>query len=88
MASRKNGTILPTIISDATDVPITGLVRKYSGTPVIPAAPKPISCLFVRLSATFVLIPDRFFGTGTEIAIFMPSFLQFNAVRHFTAFHQ
>ena len=42
---------------------------RYNGTPTTAASEKKISCRFVRFNATFVLIPLRSFGTGTEIAI-------------------
>lgn len=40
-------------------------VRKYIGTPTAAASEKQISCLLVRLKATFVLTLDKSLGTGT-----------------------
>ena len=69
IAKKKNGSIAPTMISAAPCVPNTPLVRKYKGTPTSAAPEKQIICLLVRFNATFVLIPLRSFGTGTDIAI-------------------
>jgi len=73
IAKKKNGSIAPIIKSDAADVPIHPFVRKYRGMPVTAAPLKQIICLFVKFSATFVLIPDKSFGTCTDIAMsFLP----------------
>ena len=71
--AEKNGSIAPIIRSDAADVPISPLVKKYKGIPATAAPLKQMICLFVKFSATFVLIPDKSFGTCTDIAIsFLP----------------
>jgi len=73
IAKKKNGSIAPIIRSDAADVPISPLVKKYKGIPATAAPLKQMICLFVKFSATFVLIPDKSFGTCTDIAIsFLP----------------
>ena len=50
-------------------VPSEFFVRKYIGPAVRIAPEKHIICLFVRFKATFVLMPDKSFGTATDIAI-------------------
>ena len=73
MIYRQQRSIAPIIKSDAADVPIHPFVRKYRGMPVTAAPLKQIICLFVKFSATFVLIPDKSFGTCTDIAMsFLP----------------
>ena len=57
------------MIRAAACVPKTPFVRKYKGTPVMAAPLKQMICLLVRFNATFVLMPLRSFGTGTDIAI-------------------
>ena len=52
-------------------VPRNPFVAIYNGTPTKAAAPKHMSCLFVKLSATFVLllIFAKSFGAFADIAI-------------------
>ena len=65
MANRKQGSITRIITNAARLVPVLPLSKKKSGNPTRSAAAKKISCRFVRLKATFVLMRDRSFGTGT-----------------------
>ncbi|KPI55591.1 hypothetical protein IM33_06750 [Clostridioides difficile] len=46
-------------------VPALSLSKKKSGKPSARATAKQMICRFVKLKATFVLILDRSFGTGT-----------------------
>ena len=62
----KPGKYITRIITNAARlVPVLPLSKKKSGSPTRSAAAKKISCRFVRLKATFVLMRDRSFGTGT-----------------------
>ena len=74
MASRRNGTIIITMRIAAALVPMWLFVRKNSGRPSAPPAPKQISCRFVRLNMTFVFTAFRSLGTGTYAIVFhLPS---------------
>ena len=82
IARIKRGTI--TIIIRIADIsfPRNPLVPIYNGTPTKAAAPKHMSCLLVKFSATFVLllIFEKFFGAFADIAIFL-SFHHINVLR-------
>ena len=49
------------------------LVKIYTGIPTSPATLKPMSCLLVRLKATFVLTFFKSFGMGTYAISYLPS---------------
>jgi len=69
MAIKKSGSISAIITNTAALVPMGTLVRKYTGIPIAPAMEKQISCLLVRLNATFVLTFDKSLGTDTNAMI-------------------
>ena len=67
----KNSGIITAIMRnvDALTLSETLFTRKKVGTPIIPASVKQISCLLVRLNATFSFTLDKSLGTFTLIAI-------------------
>ncbi len=65
MASRKKGSIMSIITREAALLPTGFFSRKNSGTPVMAAAVKQISCRLVRLNMTLVLTFVRSLGTDT-----------------------
>ena len=64
MASRKKGIMMIIMSIKAKLLGSTFLVRKYSGMPVSAPLPKQMSCLFVKLKKSLVLILDRSLGTS------------------------
>ena len=60
------------ITMTAAVLPIILLVRKYVGTPITAAAPKHISCLFVRLKMTLLFTFVKSFGTETYAIYKLP----------------
>ena len=65
MANKKQGSMTSIITNAARLVPALSFKRKKSGSPIMRATAKQMICRFVRLKATFVLILDKSFGTGT-----------------------
>jgi len=65
IAMRKQGSMIMIITNAAKLVPVLSFSKKKSGKPTMSAAAKQTICRFVRLKATFVLIFDKSFGTGT-----------------------
>ncbi len=63
--SMKNGTRIRIMINVAALFPIFPRRSKNTGIPIPPPMPKQISCRFVKLKRTFVLIFEKSFGTGT-----------------------
>ena len=60
------------IMNDAAVFPIGPRSRKNSGIQIAAPVPKQISCRFVRLKRTFVLIFERSFGIGTYAIFHSP----------------
>lgn len=65
MANRKNGSMARIMHSVAVLFPRLPFSKKKSGTPISTAGVKQMSCLFVRLNKTLLLILVRSFGTVT-----------------------
>jgi hypothetical protein len=65
IAMRKQGSMTTIITNADTLLPALSFSKKKSGKPTIRATAKQMICRFVRLKATFVLIFDKSFGTGT-----------------------
>ena len=65
MASKNIGSMASTMHNAAVVVPTLSFTKKNSGSPIATAALKQISCRFVRLNITLLLIFVKSFGTVT-----------------------
>ena len=65
MASKNIGSMASTMHNAAALVPTLPFTKKNSGSPIATAALKQISCRFVRLNITLLLIFVKSFGTVT-----------------------
>lgn len=63
--TKKIGSVEMMRKSIAISLGINFLINKYTGIPTNPASVNPISCLLVRLNATFVFTFFKSLGIGT-----------------------
>lgn len=70
---KKAGIVTTIRINIATSFPSGFLVYRYKGKPIIAATENPMSCLLVKLKATFVFTFFKSFGICTYESIFYSS---------------